>query len=341
MSARRYSIVIPVYNRPEELLELLKSLEVQESPPWFEVVVIEDGSTKDARQIAESFQSKFPVQYHFKENTGPGDSRNFGMSKAEGDYFIILDSDCLLPPRYLQEVEKELTAEYCPLFGGPDRARTDFNSWQKAVSYSMTSPLSTGGIRGRKNSVGRFQPRSFNMGISAELFRESGGFGDLHPGEDPDLSLRIFKEGHQSRLFPEAYVYHKRRIDTKGFLKQVYLFGLARPLLNKWHPSSAKPVFYLPSLYLLGSVTSIVLAFLGFYWPLYLLMGYGLAVFVHAGVGTRSLKIAFQSIYAVNAQLIGYGWGFLKSKFLLTFRKESPEQLLPELFRFKKTAGAK
>ncbi len=341
MSARRYSIVIPVYNRPEELLELLKSLEVQESPPWFEVVVIEDGSTKDARRIAESFQSKFPVQYHFKENTGPGDSRNFGMSKAEGDYFIILDSDCILPPKYLKEIERELTADYCPLFGGPDRARKDFNSWQKAVSYSMTSPLSTGGIRGRKKSVGRFQPRSFNMGISSELFRETGGFGDLHPGEDPDLSLRIFHKGHQSRLFPDAFVYHKRRIDTEGFLKQVYLFGLARPLLSQWHPASARLVFWLPSMYLLGGVTAMILALLGFYGPLYLVIGYGLAVFVHALATTSSLKIALQSVYAVNAQLIGYGWGFLKSKFLLTFRKESPEHLLPELFRFKKREGAK
>lgn len=336
MSTRRYSFIIPVFNRPEELEELLSSLEALVAPPWFEVVVIEDGSEKDAKAVCERFSARFPLHYFYKENSGPGDSRNFGMRHALGDYFIILDSDCLLPPHYLTAVEEELKRAYCPMFGGPDKAHPSFNSWQKAVSYSMTSPLSTGGIRGGKKSLSRFQPRSFNMGMEKSLFEETAGFGDIHPGEDPDLSLRVHQAGHSSRLFPEAYVYHKRRIDTRAFLRQVYLFGLARPLLNKWHPTAAKVVFYLPSLFFLGLLGSLGLTALNFPWFLGMYGVYAVLILIHATLQIGSLISGFQSVYAVFAQLCGYGWGFLKSKFLLTFKKESPEILFPQLYRFKK-----
>ena len=336
MSARLYSLIIPVYNRPEELGELFQSLKRQESPPPFEVVVIEDGSDRDARALCDQFRNEFVIHYYFKENTGPGDSRNYGMSRAKGDYFIFLDSDCILPNHYLRTVEDELKKEFCSIFGGPDRAHKDFSTWQKAVSYGMTSPLSTGGIRGGKRSLSRFQPRSFNMGLSAVLAKEIGGFADIHPGEDPDLSLRVFKAGYDSRLFPQAYVYHKRRISPSSFLRQVYLFGLARPLLDSWHPASKKLLFALPTVFFLGAVLSCALLLLDFPYGMYAYGLYALTVFIHALVSERSPLVAIQGVYAVFVQLFGYGWGFLKSKFLLTFKKESPERLLPELFRFKR-----
>ena len=336
MSSRLYSLIIPVYNRPEELGELFQSLKCQISPPPFEVVVVEDGSDRDARALCDQFKDDFEIQYFFKENTGPGDSRNYGMSKAKGEYFIILDSDCILPAHYLRNVEDELNQEFCSIFGGPDRAHKDFNAWQKAVSYAMTSPLSTGGIRGGRKSLSRFQPRSFNMGLSADLFKEIGGYSDIHPGEDPDLSLRVFKAGYDSRLFPDAYVFHKRRINPSSFLRQVYLFGLARPLLDSWHPETKKLLFALPTVFLLGGIASIALLGAGFPFGIYLYGLYAFLLFVHGMLKERSLFVAILGVLAVFLQLFGYGWGFLKSKFLLTFRKESPEVLLPELYRFKR-----
>ena len=341
MSKRLYSLIIPIYNRPNELNELFNSLKNQISPPSFEVVVVEDGSDLDARAVCNQYKTEFQIQYFFKENTGPGDSRNYGMSRAKGSYLILLDSDCILPPHYLQTVEEELSREYTPMFGGPDRAHKEFNTWQKAVSYAMTSPLSTGGIRGGRRSLSRFQARSFNMGISSELFAQIGGFTDIHPGEDPDLSLRVFEAGFSSRLFPEAYVYHKRRINSSAFSRQVYLFGLARPLLDAWHPSSAKLLFALPSLFLCGALISVGFLVLGFPYGVYLYTAYGFILLLHALASERSIQVALLAVYAVFVQLFGYGRGFLKSKFLLTFRKESPEELLPELYRFKKDHRAR
>jgi len=200
----QYSFIIPVYNRPDEIQELLESFQALDGQMDFEIVIIEDGSTKTSKTIAEAFQKTLNISYFFKDNSGPGDSRNFGMAHAKGNYFIILDSDCILPKHYLKAVEQSLKTEFVDCFGGPDAAHESFSNLQKAINFSMTSVITTGGIRGNKNSVGKFQPRSFNMGLSKKAFQESKGFGRIHPGEDPDLSIRLWNLGYQTKLIPEV-----------------------------------------------------------------------------------------------------------------------------------------
>lgn len=212
------SLIIPVYNRPHEVEELLESLKKQTQTD-FEVVLIEDGSTVDCRSVAEEYSDSLQISYYYKENSGPGSSRNYGMKRAKGTYFIILDSDCILPPNYIQEAYSTLTHSYVDCFGGIDTAMESFTDIQKAINFAMTSFLTTGGIRGGSEKLGKFQPRSFNMGISKKAFEASGGFSKIHPGEDPDLSIRLWKLGYETRLFKNLYVYHKRRIDWKKFRK--------------------------------------------------------------------------------------------------------------------------
>ncbi|WP_420399976.1 glycosyltransferase [Flagellimonas sp.] len=327
-----FSIIVPVYNRPDEVHELLQSLQQQEFTDDFEVVIVEDGSTERSDDIVEGFNENLNISYYFKPNSGPGDSRNFGMQKAKGNYFIILDSDCILPPRYLVEVEKELKANFVDCFGGPDAAHESFTTVQKAINYVMTSIFTTGGIRGGKKSVGKFQPRSFNMGISKTTFEKTGGFGRIHPGEDPDLTFRIWKAGFDSRLFPKAFVYHKRRIDWNKFYIQVNKFGSVRPILNKWHPGTAKLTYWFPSFFMLGLITSIVLLIAKIYLPLLLYGVYFALLFVGAAVQNKNLVVAFYAIFAALTQFTGYGLGFLKSTILLNFSKKEPEELFPKLF---------
>ena len=219
MQAQDISFIIPVYNRPDEVEELLESFVNLEGKQDFEIVIIEDGSTISSKAIAEDFSDKLNISYYFKENSGPGDSRNYGMKLAKGTYFIILDSDCILPKNYLNEVLKSLNKNYVDCFGGPDAAHSSFTNLQKAINFSMTSFITTGGIRGRKSSVNKFQPRSFNMGLSKDAFIATEGFGRIHPGEDPDLSIRLAKLNFKTKLIPEAYVYHKRRISWAKFYK--------------------------------------------------------------------------------------------------------------------------
>lgn len=330
-----FSIIVPVYNRPEEIRELLESLRQQDFKEDFEVVIVEDGSSESSERVVEGFQDKLHISYYYKKNSGPGDSRNFGMEKAKGNYFIILDSDCILPQQYLTEADKELKREFVHCFGGPDAADESFTTVQKAINYVMTSFFTTGGIRGGKNSVGKFQPRSFNMGISKEAFEKVGGFGRIHPGEDPDLTFRIWKAGFESRLFPNAFVYHKRRIDWDKFYIQVNKFGMVRPVLNKWHPGTARPTYWFPTLFILGLFVAGILAFLGMWLPLSLYIFYFLILFFDALVKNRDIKVAFLAIYAALTQFYGYGIGFLKSTILLTFSSKEPEELFPKLF-FKK-----
>lgn len=220
------SFIIPVYNRPDEIEELLLSFVALKTNHKYEIVIVEDGSTKGSKQVAELFSEKLNISYYLKKNSGPGDSRNFGMKKAKGNYFIILDSDCILPSQYLDAVLESLNKEYVDCFGGPDAAYKKFSNLQKAINFAMTSFITTGGIRGNKNCVDRFQPRSFNMGISKEAFKKSKGFGRIHPGEDPDLSIRLWNLGYKTKLITEAFVYHKRRISWSKFYTQVNKFGL-------------------------------------------------------------------------------------------------------------------
>ena len=331
----KLSLIIPVFNRPDEILELLESLLEQNFKEEYEVVIIEDGSTVDAKEVIARFEDKLEISYYFKLNTGPGDSRNYGMQRAKGNYFIVLDSDCILPPTYLEEVNKELKTSFIHCFGGPDAADVSFTTVQKAINYVMTSFWTTGGIRGGKKAVGKFQPRSFNMGISREAFEKTGGFGQIHPGEDPDLTFRIWKAGFDTRLFPNAYVYHKRRVDWNKFYIQVNKFGMVRPILTKWHPDTNRLTYWFPTFFIFGLIVSLSLLVWGIYWPLLAFVVYFLLLFLDSLVKNKSIAVAFLSLFAALVQFTGYGYGFLKSTFLVNFSSKKPEALFPKLF-FKK-----
>lgn len=328
----KYSFIIPVYNRPEEIDELLNSLTQLDSSISFEVVVVEDGSTVRCEEVIEKYIDKLFVSYYYKENSGPGDSRNFGMRVAKGTYFIILDSDCLIPSHYLLAVENYLTKNYVDCFGGPDAAHDSFSSIQKAINVVMTSVLTTGGIRGASETVSKFQPRSFNMGISKEAFESSNGFGKIHPGEDPDLSIRLWNLGFTTALIPEAYVYHKRRIDWSKFHTQVKKFGKARPILNLRYPKYSKITYWFPSLFITGYAIGFILLLLEIPYIFYLFLIYFVLVFVEALQKTKSLTIAGLSIVALHIQFFGYGVGFLYSSYQLFVLKKDPKVAMPEMF---------
>ncbi len=327
-----FSLIIPVFNRPQEIEELLDSLLLQNFQHDFEVVIVEDGSTIPCEESIESFKNKLDITYYFKPNSGPGDSRNFGMKKAKGDYFIIFDSDCIIPPNYLNEVENELNLKYVDCFGGPDKALDNFSNVQKAINFAMTSFITTGGIRGGSEKISKFQPRSFNMGISKKAFEMSGGFGKIHPGEDPDLSIRLWELGFETKLFLEAFVYHKRRIDWFKFYKQVNKFGKARPILNHWYPKYSKITFFFPTLFLLGFILAVILAFLHNYFLLIIFIVYFELLFIIALLQTKSFKIGILSVLASLIQFFGYGLGFLKSFLLVQIFKMKPQKAFPELF---------
>jgi len=327
-----FSFIIPVFNRPEEVDELLQSFVNLKGNHDFEIVIVEDGSTNKSDEVISSFCNKLNISYYFKENTGPGDSRNFGMKKARGNYFIILDSDCLLPPNYLNEVKTYLETRYVDFYGGPDASHHSFSNIQKAIDFSMTSFISTGGIRGGENFKQNFQPRSFNMGISKIAFTASKGFGDIHPGEDPDLSIRLKKMGFKSALFPNAFVFHKRRISLSKFYNQVTKFGLVRPILNNWHPETKKLIFWLPSLFIIGLIISVTLVAFSLFIPIYVFAIYFLIAFTMALFKYGNINIAILSIIAIFIQFYGYGNGFLKSFFHIGILKQNPRLRFPKLF---------
>lgn len=327
-----YSFIIPVYNRPGEIRELLQSMTELHWEGTFEIVIIEDGSTLSSEKIVREFQDRLHISYFFKPNSGPGDSRNYGMRKAKGNYFLILDSDVILPPDYLKEVDSFLSTNFYDCFGGPDAAHHSFSNTQKAISYAMTSLLTTGGIRGGKRALNKFQPRSFNMGLSKKAFEVSGGFRNINPGEDPDLSLRLLKLGFETTLIPNAVVFHKRRINWEKFYRQVYKFGLVRPILNLWHPGSGKLTYWFPSLFMIGLLFAIVLFLLGVSIFLLCYVSYFIIVGLDAGIKNRSLNIGIAAIIATFIQFSGYGYGFLKSIWKLRFLKMEPETAFPTLF---------
>lgn len=319
----KYSFVIPVFNRPEETDELLESL-CRLTLQDFEVLVVEDGSTITAQKVVERYAGQMDIKYFRKENEGPGPTRNYGALRSQGEYLIFLDSDCVLPPGYLQAVEDELQANRCEAFGGPDKAHESFTPVQKAIGYSMTSFFTTGGIRGGKKKLDKFYPRSFNMGIKANLYSQLGGFSTMRFGEDIDLSIRIFKSGAKCRLFPEAWVWHKRRTDLKKFFKQVHNSGIARINLMKRHPGSLKLVHLLPAVFTAGTFFLLLMALLCliggkligvglFLSPLLL---FTLLIFTDSAIRNKSAKIGALSIKASFVQLIGYGTGFLRAWWL-------------------------
>ena len=327
-----FSFIIPVYNRPNEIQELLESLLVQSYTKDFEIVIVEDGSTLSSEAVVETFKNKLNIAYYQKPNSGPGDSRNYGMRLAKGNYFIVLDSDCILPPHYLVAAEKSLLTTFVHCYGGPDAAHESFSKVQKAINYAMTSFFTTGGIRGGKKAVDKFQPRSFNMGISKEAFEKVGGYGNIHPGEDPDLTIRIWNAGYETKLIPEAFVYHKRRINWGKFYTQVNKFGMVRPILNQWHPATAKLTYWFPTLFCLGFLISGILTLLGFPFLLYLFSGYFVVLFADALLKTKDVLVAIMALFATGVQFVGYGIGFLKSTIYTTFSERSVEEVFPKLF---------
>ena len=327
-----YSFIIPVYNRPHEIAELLDSFTTLDYYDAFEIVIVEDGSTESSETVVKSYSDRLNISYFFKTNTGPGDSRNYGMERASGNYFIILDSDCLLPTDYLTSVHHFLNNSFFHCFGGSDAAHLSFTPLQKAINYVMTALFTTGGIRGNKRSVSKFEPRSFNMGISKEAFIRTSGFAKIHPGEDPDLSLRISKEGFVTTFIPNAFVYHKRRISWQKFYTQVKKFGMVRPIISKWHPHASKITYWFPTFFVFFALASVILA-LFFRWEFLIpLFCYSALIFFDSSIKNKSIYIGLLSVVAMFMQFFGYGIAFLKSTFFIQILKKDPEKQFPNLF---------
>lgn len=326
----KYSTIIPVYNRPDEVEELLLSL-TQQTSTAFDVVIVEDGSTVPCKHVVEKYSQKLTVSYFEKPNSGPGLTRNFGAERATGEYLIFFDSDCIIPSTYFEEVERELTENRVDAFGGPDRAHPSFTNIQKAINYSMTSFFTTGGIRGGKRKLDKFYPRSFNMGISKKAFEATGGFAAMRFGEDVDFSLRLIENGFSTRLFPNAFVYHKRRTDFKKFFRQVFNSGKARINLHLLHPGSLKVVHLLPSSFVVGMVLLVLVSPL-FLWFSLAPIVYSMLVFTDSLLSKNSLSVSFLSIAAAWVQLTGYGTGFISAFWKRLVLKQSDFKALEKNF---------
>jgi len=318
----KISFIIPVYNRPKEVEELLASM-ANQTIRDFEVVIVEDGSSSPCKEICQAYQEKLNLTYFYKENSGPGQSRNYGYEKAMGDYCIFLDSDCVLPPRYFEIIQSELQTNYIDAFGGPDKAHADFSTLQKAINYSMTSFFTTGGIRGNSEKLDKFYPRSFNMGYSREVFNQTNGFSEMRLGEDIDMSIRILENGFQTKLIKDAFVYHKRRTSLKQFYKQVHNSGIARISLYKRHPKSLKLVHLAPAVFTLGVL---FLLFLSIFSTLFLtpIVLHAFVILLDSSIKNKSMTIGLVSIVTSYVQLIGYGLGFISAvwKRILLNKKE-------------------
>lgn len=328
----KYSIIVPVYNRPNEVSELLESLTYQ-SLKDFEVIIVEDGSQTPCKDVCEYYKGKMDIHYYYKDNSGPGQSRNYGAERSQGEYLLILDSDVVLPKDYLKAVDEELSHRPADAFGGPDKAHSSFTDTQKAISYSMTSFFTTGGIRGGKKKLDKFYPRSFNMGIRKDVYMKLGGFSKMRFGEDIDFSIRIFKAGYHCRLFPEAWVWHKRRTDFRKFWRQVYNSGIARINLYKKYPESLKLVHLLPMVFTVGVIGLLILAILTLFllhpdagittsrcnnvyvamWEISPILLYAILICLDSSLAYKSVKIGLLSIRAAFTQLLGYGCGFLSA----------------------------
>ncbi len=335
----KYSIIVPVYNRPDEVDELLESL-CSQTLQDFEAIIVEDGSQKPCKDVCDKYADILDLHYYNKENSGPGQSRNYGVERAQGDYVIVLDSDVVLPEGFLIAVENELQEKPAVAWGGPDAAHPSFTPIQKAISYSMTSFFTTGGIRGGKAKLDKFYPRSFNMGIRKDVYQELGGFSKMRFGEDIDFSYRIVEAGHKPRLFPEAWVWHKRRTDFHKFFRQVYNSGIARINLTKRHPGTLKLVHLLPMVFTVGVIGLLLLFALGAAMYCYgewldayglrptdnmhqgvgfivcilallPLLLYSLLIFIDSSIKNKSLWVGLLSIPAAFTQLMGYGFGFI------------------------------
>ena len=307
----KYSIIVPVFNRPDEVDELLESLCHQEVKD-FEVIIVEDGSKKPCKDVCDKYAGILDLHYYYKENSGPGQSRNYGAERAKGDWLIVLDSDVVLPAGYLRAVDERLKMEN-DAFGGPDASHPSFTPIQKAISYSMTSFFTTGGIRGGKGKkLDKFFPRSYNMGIRREVYQELGGFTKMRFGEDIDFSYRIVVAGYKTALIPEAWVWHKRRTDFRKFFRQVYNSGIARINLEKRHPGTLKLVHMLPTVFTLGVIGLLLLSVFSILTLIPILF-YSAVILLDSSLKNKSLWVGLLSIPAAFVQLMGYGLGFIES----------------------------
>ncbi len=304
------SVIVPVFNRPLEIRDLLESLSVQ-TDPTFEVIVVEDGSTSKCDGAVDACKSKLDINYIYRANSGPGQARNVGSWFAKGDYLIFLDSDCVLPAQYIETIKKSLSLDYADAFGGPDKAREDFTLLQRGINYSMTSFFTTGGIRGGSEKLGKFHPRSFNMGYSMEVFERTGGFSAMRFGEDIDMSIRITLTGFKTRLIRDAYVYHRRRTNLPRFFKQVYNSGIARINLYKRHPHSLKAVHLAPAVFTVGVAVILTLSLSVSRYFLLLLLFHVVFILLDATLRNRSVLVGLLAVVASYVQLLGYGIGFM------------------------------
>lgn len=306
-----FSVIVPVYNRIDEVRDLLKSLSLQTIKD-FEVVIVEDGSTLPCKEVVDEYASTVQIQYFHKSNEGRSIARNYGMEHARGEYFVFFDSDCVIPERYFEVLAAQLKSHYTDCFGGPDAAHDSFTDVQKAINYSMTSFLTTGGIRGGKVKLDKFVPRSFNMGYSRKVWQAIGGFREMF-SEDIDMSTRVRQAGFSIQLIREAYVYHKRRTSLKLFCRQIYVFGMSRITLKLLYPDSLKLVHCLPAVFVIGSLAMILLAMFWHWWTIIPLAAYIVALFVTAVISTMSIKIGSLAVISSIIQLGGYGSGFIKA----------------------------
>lgn len=326
------SIIVAIFNRRDELFELLNSLSFQ-TDKIFEIIIVDDGSLIDLKPTIHSFDGILDIKYFRKDNSGPGLSRNYGSKRASNEWLVFVDSDVIVEKDYIHNIKKDILTIPCDAFGGADKAHRGFNLMQKAISYSMTSVFTTGGIRGNKKAVSKFQPRSFNMGVKREVFNQVGGFSEMRIGEDPDLSMTLWENGFTTAFFDTIAVYHKRRIDFGKFSKQVYQFGCARPILNQRHPKYVKISFAFPTLFFLGYILGfieyfilgrgIILAFYGLYTFM---------VLIHALIVTKNIAISGMAVISTYIQMFSYGYGFLKSWIFLNVLGMKPEDAFPKHF---------
>ena len=322
-----FSIIVPVYNRIDEVSDLLESL-THQSNNDFEIVLVEDGSTEPCKAVADQYADRLNLQYYHKSNEGRSIARNYGIVRANGDYFVFVDSDCVLPPDYIEQLHLSLLNDYSDCFGGPDAAHESFTDIQKAINYSMTSFLTTGGIRGGKVQLEKFVPRTFNMGFSRKVYEKVGGFREMF-SEDIDMSTRIRLAGFGIKLFRNVSVYHKRRVDFKKFWRQVHVFGMSRITLKLLYPGSMKAVHTLPALFVIFSII-MVLGTIWCRWSIVPLAFYLLCVWIAGIISTRSLKIGSIGVITSLIQLFGYGTGFIKAyvwKILLGHGRNEAEEI--------------
>jgi len=323
------SIVVAIYNRKDELFELLTSLTLQ-TDRAFEIIIVDDGSLIDLKPTIRNFEESLDIKYFKKDNSGPGLTRNYGAARAANEWLVFVDSDVIVEKDYIEHIKNDILTIPCDAFGGADKAHKGFNLMQKAISYSMTSVFTTGGIRGSKKAVSKFQPRSFNMGVKKSVFEKVGGFSEMRIGEDPDLSMTLWENGYTTAFFDDIAVYHKRRVDFGKFSKQVYQFGCARPILNQRHPNYVKASFAFPTLFMLGYIMGfleyfilgrgVILSFYGLYTFL---------VLFHALLLTKNISIAGMAVISTYIQMFSYGYGFLKSWILLNVFRMKPEEAFP------------